>query len=495
MAPPEEINELIAPEQRKVIEERNQWFYSLEEPRKQEKLFELELYLKGLDRFFNLKNQPISQKEGIVRRDFTKELRIIRNAVGKVVQLTKGLLTMEDNRTLHFSSYVETRLLSDYQRAKRVERALKQSTPEQSLFVLCHTFINFQEIIQNVVSKGENSYFLFYHLEQLISREIAGNRYFNPFKAAGFAPHYDVVKSPRFTKFVRGISDPVLKKHLSIIFLMMFKMLRYLNFVDSEERELSTLKDSLLIFSLVNSESMLLVDLFENEMPQIIDRCEHTSEQKKDELKSSLDALAYQLTVELEKIFELELRDAATATKRGPLRVGVARSRGLLTNIFQQGIVHVAQVLDHELAGKDVFPDFISKVDTSLKLRRDVWLFHKVVENIEQTAEQALASKQTIPLIEAIKTLRNFIYFYQNISFQYVRSMDRDEFQKFFGLVDSLNVRQLEDTSNLEKFRQDLHAFKMFLETTLASINNRAELRDQPFGREEGERILAQFLS
>jgi hypothetical protein len=35
----------------------------------------------------------------------------------------------------------------------------------------------------------------------------------------------------------------------------------------------------------------------------------------------------------------------------------------------------------------------------------------------------------------------------------------------------------------------------MFLETTLVNINNRAELRDMPFGTEEGEKILAQFLS
>jgi hypothetical protein len=47
----------------------------------------------------------------------------------------------------------------------------------------------------------------------------------------------------------------------------------------------------------------------------------------------------------------------------------------------------------------------------------------------------------------------------------------------------------------MEWFRKEIHVFKMFLETTLANINNRTELRDIPFGTEEGERILAQFLA
>jgi hypothetical protein len=478
-----------------LIRERNRWFYSLAVPRKQEKLFELEVFLKGLDRFFNLANQPISQREGVVNRDFSRELAIIRNAVGRVVKLTQGLLTEDENKALHFQSYVETRLMSDFQRARQIERALHQRTPEESLYVLCYAFINFQEILQAVLEQPKNSYFLFYNIEQLIGREIAGNRFFNPFKAAGFAPHYDVIKSPRFTRLARAITDPVLRKHLSVIFLLMFKLLRYLSFIDVKTKDPDRLKDSLLIFALIHSESRLLVDLLEREMPPMVKSREYLPKETKSALLEHMDALAYQITVEIRKMFELELKDAAQVTDINPFRIGIIRSRGLLTNIFQQGIIHMGQIIDPELHGKDVFPDFISRLEESLKLRRDIWLFHKVIENAERIIEDAETKNETIPMMEAVKTLRNFIFYYQNISFQFVRAYDREHFQKFFEKVDLFQMNDLDLADQRAAFKRNIHGFKMFLETTLVNINNRAELRDMPFGTEEGEKILAQFLS
>ncbi len=480
---------------RKLIEERNAWFYSLDVKKKEEKLFELEVLLKGLDRFFNLANQPISQKEGIVKRNFIHELRIIRNAVAKVVRLSQGLLTEEDNRILRFRNYVENRLLSDYQRAKIIERSLHQRTPEESLYVLCHSFINFQEILQNVTGQDEAAYFLFYHIEQLISREIAGNRFFNPFKAAGFAPHYDVIKSPRFARVARDIPDHELRRHLSVVFLIMFKLLRYLSFVKPEVKDLEPLKDSLLIFSLMHSESRLLIDFLEKDLPARVRNCSSLPPEVSRKLLGHVDSLAYQLSVELDKMYELELKDAAENMDMTRLRNGISRSRGLFTSIFQQGIIHIAQVFDPELKGKDVFPGFISRLEVSLKLRKDVWLFHKVIENLERVITDCKAKNEVIPIIESIKTLRNFIFYYQNISFQFVRSMDRDEFQRFFTKIDKFNVADLYEEEKLDGFIRDLHAFKMFLETTLASINNRNELQGIPFGTEEGEKILAQFLT
>ncbi|HUT52623.1 MAG TPA: hypothetical protein VM658_04475 [bacterium] len=483
------------PGREELIRERNRWFYSLTVVRKQEKLFELEVFLKGLDRFFNLANQPISQREGVVNRDFSRELRIIRNAVARVVKLTQGLLTEEENKALHFQSYIEGRLLSDFHRARHIERALLQRTPEESLYVLCGAFINFQEILQAVLVQPKNSYAIFYNIEQLIGREIAGNRFFNPFKAAGFAPHYDVIKSPRFTRLARAIGDPVLRKHLSVIFLLMFKLLRYLSFVDVKAKDIERLKDCLLIFALVHSECRMLVDLLERELPPVIKKREYLPRETRTALLENMDALAYQITVEIRKMFELELKDAAQVTELNPFRIGVIRSRGLLTNIFQQGIIQMGLIVDPELSGKDVFPDFISRLEESLKLRRDIWLFHKVIENTERVMEDGELKNETIPMMESVKTLRNFIFYYQNISFQFVRAYDREHFQKFFEKVDVFQMADLEVAEKRAEFKREIHGFKMFLETTLANINNRAELHDMPFGAEEGERILAQFLS
>ncbi|MFO8056572.1 MAG: hypothetical protein R6V10_04685 [bacterium] len=480
---------------REIIRQRNEWFYSLSTPYKQEKLFELELLLKALDRFFNVSNQPLSDRNNLVSRDFQNELVMVRNAVTRVVKLTQGLLSDEDTRALQFRSYVENRLMNDYQRARRIERALLQRTPEESLYVLCKAFINFQAVLQAVAGQGHGSYFLFYHLEQLISREITGNRFFNPFRAAGFAPHYDVIKNRDLIRVVRNIEDPVLRKHLSVIFLMLFKLLHYFAYVDPEKKRLEELKDSLLIFALVHSEVTLLIELLEGELPGVIKGRENLEPEKKEALLDHFESLVFQLRMEFRKIYDFELKEAARVQEITPLRVGVSRSKGILTNIFKQAVVYIIQVFEPGFKGKDVFPDFISRLEESLKLRKDIWLFHKVLENAENAIEASGYQGDTVPVIEAVKTLRNFIFYYQNISFQFVRCYDREEFQRFFDEVDGFDMSAVHDPARLQDFQRKLHAFKMFLETTLANVNNRAELREVPFGTDEGEKLLSQFLA
>jgi hypothetical protein len=275
---------------------------------------------------------------------------------------------------------------------------------------------------------------------------------------------------------------------------MIFKLLRYLGFVNPEEREGDRLKDALLIFALVHSETLLLVDLLERRMPPLVRSSDGLPDETRLALLNHLDALAYQLAIEIRKIYELELKDAAQQQELNVLRIGISRSCGILTNIYQQGIVHLGQAFDPSLQGREVFPDFVSRLEESLKLRRDIWLFHQVIENLERVIERSRQSNESIPVIEAVKTLRNFIFYYQNISFQFVRCYDRESFQRFFEQTDQFIVADIEKPDSLEAFKHNLHSFKMFLETTLASINNRAELSELPFGKEEGERLLAQFL-
>jgi len=477
-----------------LIQERNRWFFSLEADRKEERLFELEVMLKGLDRFFNLQNQPILEREAIVNRDFKNELRILRDAVFRVVVLCRSLLPLEEARALHFKNYVETRLLSDFQRAQNIERALRQNTPEESLYVLCYSFTNFHELLGKLVDLNQHPYSLFYHVEQMLSREIAGNRYFNPFRAAGFAPHYDVIRSARLSRLIRQIQPLEAKKHFSLLFLLLYKLLKYLHFVETERLDLERLKNSLLIFALVNSESQLLIDLLERDLPAQLQRIPGFPSETYRATHDLFDATAYQLGLEIKKIFELELRDAAASADLHHLRAGVTRSKGLLATIFQQSIVALAQVFDPDLAGRDLFPDFVSRLEQSIRLRRDVWLFHKVLENLEQIIADSEPKGESIAIMEATKTLRNFIFYYQNISFQFVRCYDRDDFQEFFDYLDAFNLADVEVPFVFQEFKRRIHSFKLFLETTLSNINNRAELQNIPFGTEEGERIFAQFL-
>jgi len=481
-------------EMRRLVLERKRWFKSVEVERKQEKLFELEALLKGLVVYGNLNNHPLSDRSHVLHRDFGAELEVVKNALVRSIILIRSLLPETEANILHFQHYVENRLLSDYQRSMLLCRAIHQTSPIESLYVLCHSLIDFSELANNLLELDDRHYQVFYYLEQMLTREIISNHYFNPFRSLGFAPHYDVVRSARVSEIVKGIDDKRLKRLFSVILLLLFKILRYLSLIHTESTDISRLRDSLLIIALVNSESRVLAESFEKFFPDKLREMgiERSAQGKR--VVELLDAFAFQLQVELKKIFELEIRNATSVSDAKQLQNGLIRTRGMLTNIFQQAIVELCRVFDSSLDGKMIFKEFVSKLEQSLKLRRDVWLFAKVLERLENVLEQCEGSGKLEPLYDSINTLRNFIYYYQNISFQFVRAYDRDEFQRFFDYVDATVAEELNSPEARALFRKEVHSFRMFLEATLNAISHRSELERIPFGTDEAERLLSQFL-
>jgi len=493
----ESLNQLWEEEDkelRKLLAERRRWFRTLEAEKKQEKLFELEVFLKGLVRFANLSHHPISERGNVLVRDFGAEIEVVKNALGRAVVLISSLLPETQANLLYFQSYVEASLISDYQRSQLLTQAINQRTPIESLYMLNHSLIDLRELASNLLGVELKRYQVFYYLEQMIVREITGSRYFNPFRGLGFIPHYDVVRSSRISKVINQIVDRELRRLFSVIILLLFKLLRYLSLLPPERGSLSQLKDSLLIFALLNSESKLLVDAFEQFIPIRFQEIGFARSSEGKRLLELLDGIAFQLEMEMKKIFELELKDAGAVIEPKILQNGIARSRGLLTNIFQQAIIELCKVFDPSLEGKDVFKDFISRMEQSLKLRRDVWLFAKVLERLEQELDRSESGEDLKQSFEAITTLRNFVYYYQNISFQLVRAYDRDEFQNFFNFLDSANLEELRQSESRVRFKREIHSFRMFLETTFNAINQRAELKELPFGKDEATRLLAQFF-
>ncbi|MFO8057838.1 MAG: hypothetical protein R6V10_11125, partial [bacterium] len=72
--------------------EKDQWLAGLDLKDKGTILFELEVLLKGLDRFFNLSNLPLANMEQVVTLDFSDEIRIVLDFIDRVTELSGRLL-------------------------------------------------------------------------------------------------------------------------------------------------------------------------------------------------------------------------------------------------------------------------------------------------------------------------------------------------------------------------------------------------------------------
>ena len=75
-------------------------------------LFELEMWLRSFERFFRIGAQPLSEREtrALAARNWSEELRLVDNALLRVVQLSTSILSEEQVDLARFDRYVESSL-------------------------------------------------------------------------------------------------------------------------------------------------------------------------------------------------------------------------------------------------------------------------------------------------------------------------------------------------------------------------------------------------
>src|SRR5437763_15598002 len=92
-------------------------------------LFELEVWLRSFERFFRIKNQPLSEKETkqLALRNRSEELRLVDNVLLRTVQLCTTILTDHQENLARFDNYVAGYLKKDDVVDPYIEQRLRQS--------------------------------------------------------------------------------------------------------------------------------------------------------------------------------------------------------------------------------------------------------------------------------------------------------------------------------------------------------------------------------
>ncbi len=475
-----------------ILQARKLWLGRLKLDYKEEILFELEILLKGLDRFFNINNLPISKIDQVVSINFADELGIVVGFVDKITQLTRTLLDASQKSDYQFKVYVESRLLGDVARTRWREVNMFQARPEDSLFILYTNFLNFRGIIQGLAQLKQLPYSLFFNVGSMISREMVSNRFFNPIGEIGFRPEFDRVGNKLVTRVVRSIDEPSLKKFFSVVLLAFYRLLHYLDFVDHANERQEVLKSSLLFFALINSESKYLIQFMEKNVPQSLEPVDHAKAQ---ELISLCDSLSFQLIMELKKVFQTELMDLSKHSSIEPLRAAVENSHGILHNFFQQSIVQLVMLFQPHLRGEDVFTSFVSKKLQSVKLRNDLWIFQSLMDKFEEITESTEEGASLSTYSKYLNLQKSYIAYMKRETVPLLRFSDWVEFNKYFKFIGSLNHDDLHLMDKLEKFKLESKFFKIFVETTLGNLSNRTELQDTPIDIDSLTNRLKRFIA
>src|SRR5438874_6210900 len=211
-----------------------EWMDGVVAAGKARELFELEMWLRSFERFFRIKNQPLSEKETkqLALRNWSEELRLVDNVILRTVQLCTLILTEDQVNLARFDKYVESYLKKDDVVDPYIEKLVRQSTPEAGLALLREGLEDMHTVLMDLTRLSRIPYGSFTAVGKMLYREIRRSHILALLIDKKFKPVHDRIQSAAIATTIRGIAEPVERKHAARVFLELFRLLHYLDYAD-----------------------------------------------------------------------------------------------------------------------------------------------------------------------------------------------------------------------------------------------------------------------
>ncbi|HYO54426.1 hypothetical protein [Archangium sp.] len=458
------------------LAERERWLRVLPVEAREELLFEFEMLLRAVERYVHLHDNGVidSQEQPLVTRDFREELKDVRATLSQAIRLARHLLDPDSTQKLQFRRYVETQLADDNMRRSRIEGELDQETPQESLFVLRQSFESLRNLIDHLLQLPVCGLSLFNDVGNLALREIVLNRYFRPFRLTEFRLEYDRLRSVRLLSLLSTVPAET-RPLFTTAYLSLFRLLHCLAYV-SQDAQGPIPRRVRVLLALVRSEAISLVGYMKNELaPKAGPKpLQAASLRAARDIARETERIARDILVELD-------RDRAAA----------ARASYAFTQLFQNQVVALTEALAPGSAtGEAPFEQLASPMEAAERLRKDLWVFAQLC----RAAEGHLRNDDVQSAEAVISSIVAFLGYFQDGSYQLLRYVDYEAFDRFSALLTELPWPP-EGPAVRTRLIEDLRGFSMVLENTFAAVSRRAQLRGFNFDRAEAELLRDRFLA
>ncbi|MHB8878574.1 MAG: hypothetical protein ACYC8T_33160, partial [Myxococcaceae bacterium] len=460
--------ELIKGSQSKAagfLAERERWLRSVEVDGREELLFEFEMLLRGVERYFNLHNLPLDASRPVVTRSFHEELVDVHDAIDQSIRLARQLLDQDSDQKMVFRKYVESQLADDRVRRELIESELDQDSPQESLFVLRQSFDALRTIVDHLLRLPICSYNLFCDVGNLALRDVVLNRYFRPFRPLEFRIEYDRIKSVPVLGALSALEEPE-RRLFTVAFLACFRILHYLSYV-STEAGASPERRCRVVLALARSEAITLAGYLTGELAPKATAKRH---------KGVALKAAREITREsgrLAKKLAEDLDDEGAAL----LEAAVG-----LTALFRRQIETLATAIEPRLCGEALFDRLVSRSDCALRLRRDLW----VLATLCKDAEAALRRPEPDGVEPTLAAVRRYLGYFYDVSYQLLRYGDYEAFDRFAAMVLEQGQAPAGPVARA-RLAEDCRMFSQVAETTFAAVNRRTDLAERRFEAAEAK--------
>ncbi len=398
-----------------------------------ELVFQLGLWLSGLESFLNIRNHSFAEdnRAKISARDWTREFRLTHSTFLLCSRLAFQLgntIKNEDQTSLEVSSDEIFELSQTLKDAILLNEGVLRAAPlkfgEWTAWsnLLSDKFKSvavFDKLIKTAEKTGEKS--LPESLVKLIeSKPIA-------FSA---------------------------KADLQLVLPRLAKILKWLSVVGEMLKQDEPLKPALLIFSRIYEQVNEMTAFINNRLLRFPD--------EEDELFGTLDGAAYTASIELRKVFNHELSGLVDIRTTPSVYAKIETAYALLNDSFQLTLITFGKLLDPSIEADQIFPNLKVKFEHSMLLRQKMWNMLQDVRNAEQNPESFPLDKLHEKLIDFRDRTQHFLFY-----------KDKETIERF--------IEEVLITKNKKDLVPILHRFSAYIETLFGQVNMRVVLADNPF--------------
>ena len=423
-------------------------------------LFEMEMWLKGIERFFDLDCLPLSafERSHASLKNYVEEASVVRQGIVHLGLVTTHLLGEGKEDLASFLLYLDSQVSRG---SAHGESPRRKGSPEAELAAVVERFDDFSRLVEELARAPFLPLQTYLSLGRILVGTLRSDRNLGVLFRENLRPVLDRASKQSLSRVLQSVSDPTQKSALAAIFVELFKGLRYTEMIQEVISSPATAKRSLLAFSLIQAETG---DLCRFVKRRLIPRFPEGSA-----LAENLDRLAFSTEMEVKKVMELELVDVALMRDPKLIYGRLENATGILRDLFQQNIIALAETFSSDVDGRTLFPDYRTRRDQSVRLREDLWSL--VVATV--TYEKAPDKKSLKGLVDGLDTFRRG-------SMRFLMFKDWSLFERFqLGFSRERPARSVLPAA---------HQFEVFLRTLVREVGKRSVLVGVPF---RGQRTTA----
>jgi hypothetical protein len=412
-----------------------------EAPNSDDVMFELGLWLSGVETFLTAGNHAFVDKDRPKAiHDWTKEVRLTHSTLLLCAKLNYQLLkALEDTESEDSSG--ESR---GTQAIISIDELNEFSLVLKDVILISETLIRAEPLKFGIWKAWSNLL-----SEKLKTVSVVG-------RLIAYAESVGEDYLPeRLKQLMEGGTMPFADhSDLRLVLPRFAKTLKWLTVVGRMLENDEPLKPALLIFSRVHEQTREMIDHINNRLARFPN--------EDAELFGSLDGASYTASLELKKVYNQELTGIVAVRPSVSIYSRIETAYSLLNDSFQHILTGFARLMDPKAQIADLFPNSTVKLDRSLKLREELWRVLQHVHEAEKKPNEASRNALQKKLGEFLIGPVNFLF-----------SKDKESVERF---VEEIGVTHDEkDLSGI------LHRFATYLETLFGQINMRTVLADHPF--------------